>query len=238
MLSSAEGIANVDDAHNLGYDGEGTVIAIIDVGCDTSHDFFKTAPENPRYSKEDIDNLVKTIPLNAGTASGNQVYKNAKIPYAYNYTENSGDTYIHSQEHGTHVAGIAAGKNGVGPDGSLFSGVAPEAQLLALSCATETGYLSTAAVLAALNDAVLLKADVINMSFGSAYIDVLCTDIYQKVLNSCREAGVSVIAANGNSSRGYNDIVPITDRPDYSTGGMPYGEPSTTAVASVNNANQ
>lgn len=238
MIDCAEEMTGVTAAHDSGYTGKGTVIAIIDTGCDTSHDFFKAAPENPRYSISDIDNLVKTRPLNADAASGNQVYKNEKIPYAYNYTDKTADTYVISEPHGTHVAGIAAGKNGVAPDGSLFSGVAPDAQLLILCCSAGDGMLSDDAILAALNDAVLLEADVVNMSFGSTYIDVLCEDIFKEALSNCREAGISLLASNGNASRGYNYMEPATERPDYGTNGTPAGEPSVTAVASVNNSKQ
>lgn len=236
MLDSAAEISNVDTAHVFGYSGEGTVIAVIDAGCDTSHEFFSTAPENPRYSKEKMDTLVKTLPLNAGTASSNQVYKNAKIPFAYNYTKNSADTYMASQPHGTHVAGIAAGKNGTTPGGETFSGVAPEAQLLIFSCSTTDNYLSMDAVLAALNDAVLLEADVINMSFGIDYADVLCNDAYRTVLDRCREAGVSVIAAAGNAGRGYREMAPKSENPDYGTAGLPGTESAATAVASFENS--
>ena len=235
MLDSADEISGVNTAYDSGYSGEGTVIAVVDIGCDTAHDFFKTAPSNPRYSEEDIDNIVKTMPLNAVASSSNRVYKNAKIPYAYNYYNDSADTYYHSQLHGTHVAGIAAGKDGVAPDGTLFSGAAPDAQLLILSCGAEGGNLRLDAILAALNDAILLEADVINMSFGSDYTDVMCDTVFNEVLKKCREAGVSVIGANGNASRGYNDITPNTNRPDYGTNGTPASESLVTAVASVNN---
>ena len=235
MLEDSVGLINAPHAYDSGYNGEGTVIAIIDLGCDTSHEFFATAPENPRYSKADIDALVKTAALNADVSSANQVYKSEKIPFAYNYTEKSADTYIHSESHGTHVAGIAAGKNGVNYEGVKFSGVAPEAQLLAMSCMNENGKLPDSAILAALNDAVLLGADVVNMSFGTDYEDSSVTNLYAEALVNARKAGVSLITSNGNSARGYNEDTPRTDRPDYAAAGTPCGYETTTAVASANN---
>ena len=73
--------------------------------------------------------------------SANQVYKNEKIPFAYDYAENDADTFSTVAVHGTHVAGIAAGKNG-NYYGNYFSGVAPEAQLILMKCGNEDGQLA------------------------------------------------------------------------------------------------
>ena len=235
LLDNAGTITGADYAYDFGYKGEGSVIAIIDIGFDTSHDFFKSEPINPRYTKDDIDELLQTLPLNSGVKSSNQVYKNAKIPYAYNYTENSSDTYIQNQSHGTRVAGIAAGKNGITHEGIVFSGVAPEAQLLALSCATSNGYIDMEVSLAAINDAVLLGADVINMSFGVNYADVLYEEFYRQIFENCLNAGVALVGGSGNEWRGFNNITPYTDMPDYGTIGAPASTSMVTAVASVNN---
>jgi len=237
MLDSADSLTNTDFAYDLGYNGEGTVIAIVDAGCDTSHEFFLTPPVNPRYSKDEMDEIIKNSVLNADVDSANNVYKNEKIPYAYNYCDMTADTYMSTQEHGNHVAGIAAGKNGTLPDNTKFSGVAPEAQLLILSCGSRYGTFSTADIMAAINDAIVLGADVINMSFGLDYQDTNCDTLYSTVLENAQNAGITVTAANGNSSRGFYDDIPYTDRPDYSAAGTPSGFEKTTAVASCNNSN-
>lgn len=236
-LEGAAALTGVSELHEIGYDGEGAVIGIIDAGCDTAHEFFSSEPDNPRYTKEDIDQIVKNTALNANASSANQVYKNAKIPYAYNYVDENADTYMHTGYHGTHVAGIAAGKNGSYSDGTTFSGIAPEAQLLILSCSTQSGMLSAASILAAINDAVLLGADVINMSFGSDYNDVTEDDFYDVALHNARKAGVAVVTAAGNSSRGYNNRTPRTDRPDYAAMGTPAGVSTVSSVASSNSSN-
>lgn len=85
LLNHTGELSYIEYAHDLGYSGKGQVIAVVDSFCDTGHEFFDTAPDEPRYSKSDIDKLLKTKTLNSGTTSANQVYKNAKIPYAFNY---------------------------------------------------------------------------------------------------------------------------------------------------------
>lgn len=234
MLSEAGALTAVSEAYAQGFGGEGQVIAVVDIYCDTAHDFFQTAPKNPKYSKSDIDNILKTRELNSKAESANQVYKNAKIPYAFNYATNSADTYSSKEYHGTHVAGIAAGKDGTLPDGTKFSGVACEAQLLFMN-AGENGYLYDDMIFAAINDAALLEADVINMSFGSDYTDSAIANGYKEIVENARKSGISVVASAGNSSRGFDDNTPLTKNIDYSTVGTPGGTEAVTAVASADN---
>lgn len=234
MLSSAGKLTSVQSAYDGGYSGQGQVIAVIDAFCDTSHDFFSTSPVNPKYSKQDIDGILKSKELNSKTESANQVYISDKIPYAYNYATNSADTYSKTQTHGTHVTGIAAGKNGTTLEGDTFSGVAYDAQILFMS-ASKNGYLYDDMIFAALNDAALLEADVINMSFGSGYYDSALSEAYEEVVENAKKSGISLVAAAGNSSRGYNDVTPLTANTDYSSVGKPACLEQVTAVASADN---
>ena len=235
-LSNADELTGVDYAfENEGLDGEGQVIAVIDVGCDTGHEFFSTPPENPKLAKEDIDYYLKNNnSLNTSAESANQVYKSAKIPYAFNYVTGTADTYSHTSVHGTHVSGIAVGKDGTLPDGNKFSGIAPEAQLLFFNAGNEKG-LSLDTIFAALNDAVYLGADVINMSFGIAYRDSAIDTLFEDITANAKEAGISVIVSAGNEARGYEMNTPLTTNIDYSTTGEPANIPAVTAVASANN---
>lgn len=234
LLHNSGEITQIDTAYDSGYSGKGQVIAVIDSFCDTGHEFFAAAPENPKYNKSDIDNILKTKPLNSGTVSANQVYKNEKIPYAYDYAFLSSDTYSHTHYHGTHVTGIAAGKNGKLPNGDIFSGVAYDSQVMFMS-ASDGNYLYDYMIFAAINDAALLGADVINMSFGSDYQDAALADAYNEIIANAVESGISISAAGGNSSRGYENMVPLTVNTDYSTGGTPASLSAITAVASADN---
>ena len=235
MMTSAGDLTGTSCSYNLGYDGEGTVIAILDAGCDTDHPFFASAPDNPKYSSDNIDAFISNNSLHSGITSASQVYINAKIPYAYNYAESGTDVYYSNISHGTHVAGIAAGKNGIAADGSTFSGVAPEAQLLIMTCATSEGEFPEEAILAAIEDAYTLGADVINMSFGSDYADSTGDSALNQMIENAKAAGVAIIAAAGNASRGFENQTPYTINPDYSASGTPNGFSSVTSVASADN---
>lgn len=234
MLDNAGELSEVESAYESEYSGKGQVIAVVDSFCDTSHEFFEAAPEEPKYSKADIDNILKTKTLNSGAVSANQVYKSAKIPYAFNYANASADTFSDTHYHGTHVSGIAAGKNGTLPDGTKFSGVAYDAQILFMS-ASDGRYLYDEMIFAAINDAALLGTDVINLSFGSAYTDSANGDAYETIFDNARKQGISIVASAGNSSRGYNDVTPLVENVDYSSVGTPAGIDSITAAASAYN---
>lgn len=234
MLDNAGDISYVDSAYDCGYSGKGQVIAVIDDSCDISHDFFKAAPEGAKYSKDDIDSILKNNTLNSNVTSANQVYKSEKIPYAYHYGKDSSDTYSKTEYHGTHVSGIAAGKNGKLPDGSLFSGVAYDAQLMFMGV-SKAGLIYDDKIIAALNDAALLGADVVNMSLGADYVDAATAPIYKQIADNGKKIGMAIVASAGNSARGYNEATPLAENIDYSAAGSPATTDSITAVASADN---
>ncbi|MCC8160157.1 MAG: S8 family serine peptidase, partial [Oscillospiraceae bacterium] len=233
-----------DETVNTGYTGDGQVIAIIDSEFDTGHEFFATAPENPALSKSDIAEIIETGDLNVDVAA-NQVYKSAKIPFAYDYINGTADTYSSDSEsiHGTHVAGIAAGSNGsvsgTGDNGEeteyKFSGVAPEAQLVLMKVGMGNGELDDAAAIAALDDAVKIGVCAVNMSFGTSYVSAASEPAYNEVYDNVKNAGVMMFVSAGNSGLGYNTSSSDTSIPDYSSSGAPMCYSAATAVASMNN---
>lgn len=234
-ISDAEKLTDVYyDFENSGLNGEGQAIAVIDVGCDTGHEFFSSPVKNPKYTKESIYDIIENNPLNADIKSEDCFYKSEKIPFAFNYVTKTSDTYSSTSKHGTHVSGIAVGKNGNFSDGTQFSGIAPEAQLIFLNAGTEKT-LSTDTILAALNDAVYLGADIINMSFGISYQDSELADLYKNIVEKAKNKGISIFAAAGNDSRGFSSQTPLTKDIDYSTGGNPANVSDITSVASADN---
>lgn len=238
MISTAEeqtGVTAVQN--NLGYSGEGQVIAIIDSEFDVGHEFFASVPENPKYSKSDISSIINNTSLSANVTA-NQVYKNAKIPFAYDY--GCGDDSVFDNRsaliHGSHVAGIAAGKNGKLSDGTLFSGVAPEAQLILMKITNASGGLPEAAILAALDDSAKFGVSAVNMSFGSDYASSKFASGYDSVLKNAKNAGILLSVSAGNASRGYKDKIPLTADIDYSASGTPAEFTYSTSVASSDNS--
>lgn len=216
--------------HNNGYGGEGQAVAIIDSELDVNHEIFTSAVKNPKYSKSDIADILKNKSLNV-SVSANQVYKNEKIPFAYNYSKNNADVYTPdvSTMHGTHVAGIAAGKNGKLKDGGLFSGAAPETQIIFMAVSAGGVNVNGAALLAAADDASKLDVAAINMSLGEIcdYED----KVLEKAVNTAVNAGILVSASAGNSGNRFLNYSTPPDKIDYSTSGTPACISNATAVA-------
>lgn len=235
--TSSDELINTNYAYDdLGYHGEGRVICVIDSEFDTNHVFFQSDIENAKYKYEDISGLLSNMKnINAQVNNEvNRVYKSEKIPITFDYCDNDSDTYPENTNviHGTHVAGIAAGKNGTAPDGSKFSGVAPEAQLILLKAGNGSG-LSDAAILAALEDSSVIDVDVINMSLGSAY--VYNKPIWDKVLSVARGSGITVCVSAGNDERGYDSQTPLTTNIEYSADGAPSKTKDAFSIASAQN---
>nr|MBA2321036.1 peptidase S8 [Deltaproteobacteria bacterium] len=97
------------------------------------------------------------------------------------------------QGHGTHVAGTIAQttNNGIG-----VAGVAPAATILPVKVLSASGSGQSAWIAAGIDWAVDEGADVINLSLGGGYSEVIHTAI-----RKARAHGVLVVAAAGNSGR-------------------------------------
>ena len=92
--------------------------------------------------------------------------------------------------HGTHVAGIIAANGKI-------KGVAPEAKILAYRALGPGGGGTTENVLAAIEQAIKDKVDIMNLSLGN---DINGPDLpISLALNRAVERGIVAIAASGNS---------------------------------------
>ena len=216
--------------------GEGTVIAVIDTGVDMTHQAFTPAlAATPALSEDAVDALRPK--LGQGTTG---VYVNEKFPFAYDYADGDNDASPReggSGFHGTHVAGIAAG------NADKIVGMAPDAQIIVGKVTrTEDDALLDSALLASLDDMVVLHPDVINLSLGwTAGMDNEADSVYATVYKKLAEEGITVNAAAGNAfSTGYGNMsgkgLPYASDPDSSVMDEPATYPSVVAVGSVENA--
>ncbi|MBO4343886.1 MAG: S8 family serine peptidase, partial [Clostridia bacterium] len=205
--------------HDNGYTGKGTVIAVIDSCLDPTHEMFSAPVANPRLSRNDIAEILQRETLsvsatNAGRLSVSRVYRSEKIPFLFNYYTLSSDALAYNSDHGLHVAGIAAGNNGIDFQGKKFIGTAPDAQILFMATACDNDHgLDSPSIIAAMEDAVILGADVINCSLTAS--TALSEEPKVKAANAARSAGIMVANAAGNSGRGDNILYVSAEQIDY-----------------------
>ena len=232
MISSGDMIG-VDALHEQGIDGTGTAIAVIDGGLQWNHPAMTLSdPASAKYSKEDIAAVLRDNKMNCAGVSAGDVYKSAKVPFAFDYCE--GDTtvddYTHSDpDHGTHVSGIAAGNS------VKLRGVAPEAQVLMFKVDLYDVETFLPNLLAAIDDAAKFDISSMNMSVGIDFESRTnpAHAILSKAITNARNAGITVCTAAGNSGVSSDNVL----RPDNGTNGIPNSFADAMSVASVDNVN-
>ena len=160
---------NADDVWAAGYTGKGTVIAILDTGASVAHNAFAAEPADAKLTMSDISALLAGGDLHCGElcsgVSAADLYYSGKIPFKFDYAGRDTDV-SHADvgsDHGTHVAGIAAGNDAV----TGRAGVAKDAQLVIMKVYGASGHTSWATVMAALEDCAALGTDAVNMSLGA-----------------------------------------------------------------------
>ena len=232
------------------FTGKGMTIAVLDTGLDTAHPAFANAPADAKFTKDYISGVLQATDLNAEVlmpgVTADDVYLSAKIPFAFDYAGKDAQVAPGSKwdaenlEHGTHVAGIAAGYAVDGEGAVTFSGVAPDAQVIPMKVFDDSGTgAATTTILAALEDAYRLGVDAVNLSLGSyggftVDEDALINDVYNKL----DDAGIMVITAAGNETsssymNSYGTDAPLTGDPDNSVVAAPSVYPANLSIASV-----
>jgi subtilisin family serine protease len=216
-LAESVPLVEADQVWDAGFDGTGQMIAVLDTGVDRTHPFLTgKVVEEACYSTNQQGLSQSFCPNGANEQIGAGAATPCPLPTC---------------EHGTHVAGIAAG--GSSDPSHPFPGVAKGAELMAVQVftavtdATSCGGTApcvgafTSDIIAGLERvyAVALAGDhhiaSINMSLGASTFEAPCDDQpYKPIIDNLRAIGVATVVAAGND-------------------GWPFGLASPACVSSV-----
>jgi subtilisin family serine protease len=191
-------------AWSMGFSGMGQTIAILDSGVDKLHPFLagKVVSEACFSSNNAADGASSLCPGGVAQTTAN----NAAMPY-------SGACPAGECDHGTAVAGIAAGSN------ATFTGIAKDAMLIAIQVFSRFDSVvncgsTTPCVLTYTSDQILGLQQVyalrntyniaaVNMSLGSGrYFDQATCDAtnapIKAIIDTLRSVNIPTIVASGN----------------------------------------
>ncbi|MGE5384644.1 MAG: S8 family peptidase [Betaproteobacteria bacterium] len=187
-------LIQADKAWAAGATGAGQIVAIVDTGVDSTHPFLA--------GKVIAEACYSTN--GAGSSSLCPNRQNEQVGLGAGR-----ECAISGCIHGTHVAGIAAGK------GSSFSGVAREAKLIAVQVFTSfSAGCGTPPCLSAYTSDIMrgleyvyslrgaYRIAAVNMSLGGGAFTSYCdTDALKSIIDNLRGAGIASVVASGNDGR-------------------------------------
>ena len=269
-MSTSSAMIGSSAAWAAGYTGAGSRIAVIDTGTDTDHQSFsaagfdyslakqaeqagKTVADYNLLDVEEITGVLDQLHVGKGVTAL-QLYRNTKLPFGYNYIDKDLDI-THDQdrqgEHGSHVAGIATANAYIpNADGTFagaldavkVQGVAPDAQLITMKVFGKAGGAYDSDYLAAIEDAIVLKCDVVNLSLGSSNPGEArhAKAEYQAILDRLAETGMVVSISAGNAGSwvesAQNAGYLYSDDVNMDMVGSPGSYTNSLCVASIDNA--
>ncbi len=195
--------------------GHGVKIGIIDSGIDIT---------NPMF-------IDSTLTPPSGCPKGESAFTNNKVIVARNYINllsnpQTNHTAVDEVGHGSFVAGCAAGKVVAAPRATI-SGMAPGAFLGSYKIFGTPGIndeATTAAILAAIDEAVADGMDILNLSLGSLDYVPPSEDPEVTAITNAVAKGVVVVLAAGN------------DGPNTHTIETPGSAADAIAVGAVSNS--
>ncbi len=184
-------------AWGWGLTGAGWYVAVLDTGIRKSHEFFagKTVPEACFALGSDGRSGSGDCPNGRSSMSGT----GSAAHFASDY---------HSYDHGTHVAGIAAGKSG------SLAGIAKDAGVIAVkifsrfsgsACGDSSPCVKawTSDIVGGLNYVFSIRGrfniGAVNMSLGGGrYTGFARSDSQKAAIDALRAAGIATVIATGN----------------------------------------
>jgi minor extracellular serine protease Vpr len=198
LMDSARIQTNVNQVHQglapltMPYTGKGVVVGVIDKGFDYTHpNFYDSTGTNNYRIKRVWQQLDNTGTPPAGYNYGRELTTQTAMLNAG--TDDSLDN------HGSHVAGIAAGAGGY--TGSPYKGVAYESDIVVI--ATDYSTTKVAEGIQYIQDYAksVNKPCVINMSFGGQIGPHDGTSLFDQYMDSLNKPGNILVSSAGNDGR-------------------------------------
>jgi serine protease AprX len=162
-----------------------------------------------------IDTGVAPVP---GLEDADKVVDGPDLSYE---SQRAGTRYLDGFGHGTHMAGIIAGRDAGfdprSPSPGTFAGVAPGAELLSLKVATGDGGADVSQVIAAIDWVVAHRRDqgmnvrVLNLSYGTASTQPWQVDPLAAAVENAWDKGILVVVSGGNDGRSQPLLMPAID---------------------------
>ncbi|MHB8915904.1 MAG: S8 family peptidase, partial [Thiobacillus sp.] len=195
-LNDTPVIVNADQAWSSGYRGAGQAVAILDTGVDTAHPFF-------------AGKIVAEACF-----SQNGTSTTSRCPNGQNSQIGPGSGMSCSDSgcwHGTHVAGIAAGKSGI----LAGAGMGPDAKIIPIQVFTRYCDAAGACSLQAYTSDIGLALDhvyqlsttitiaSVNLSLGGGSYTSACDSVapsIKELIDTLRNVNIATIISSGNDS--------------------------------------
>lgn len=149
-------------------------------------------------------------------------------------SQRPGTRYVDGYGHGTHMAGIIAGRDDKfgrkNPDADKLAGIAPDARLLNMKVGSADGGADVSQVIAALDWVVQHRRDnglnvrVVNLAYGTGSVQSWQVDPLARAVENAWNHGLVVVTAAGNDGVEAPSLV------------MPAVDPHVLAVGAVDHA--
>ncbi|MFI7703347.1 S8 family peptidase [Nonomuraea sp. NPDC049480] len=194
-------LIGADQAHGKGFTGTGQAIAVLDTGIDRDHPWFGGGRIVAEACFSAVESGVESLCPNG---QPEQIGAGAADAMTAKCLAGS----VNMCDHGTHVAGIAAGTGGVAPGAGIVA-------VQVFSRVNDEGICGEASCLLAFESSLRLAMDyvagldqpvaAVNLSLGGALSETACDTgeegaIFKPKIDALLAKGVATVVAAGNES--------------------------------------
>lgn len=186
----AQALSKINQVKQLGYRGEGMLVAVVDSGYDSDH-----------------PDLADSLAGEQCFCSGGSCCPNGLA------TQSGAGAAEDDNGHGTNVSGIVTSNGAIAPEGT-----APEAGIVAIKVLdANNSFCCSSDVIAAMDWIISERpdVDVVNMSLGTnarfaGHCDAAASWVadYANAINSLKSMGIPVVVSTGNNGSGLDMQVP------------------------------